>query len=79
MRVIVEKILQFITFWWWWWLLSSLWRLLGSFHKNAGFLRSLEKYEKSLSFSSLEKFFFWSVSMETEKNFPDLHFWHAFP
>jgi len=48
------------------------------FPQNAGFLRSLEKYGKFWSMSSLEKNFFRSVSMEKENNFPDLHFWHAF-
>jgi len=53
--------------------------LLGSFHKNAGFLRSLEKYGKNLVIFQSGNFFFRSVSMEKENNFPDLHFWHTFP
>jgi len=40
----------------------------------AGFLRSLEKYGKIFCQFPDGKKIFWSVSMEKEKNFPDLIF-----
>jgi len=44
----------------------------------AGFLRSLEKYGKKVChfpvWKSLDKTFYWFVSMEKENNFPDLIF-----